>query len=510
VQGASIGSNVRIHKRAILGQADLLAIGDNVVIEEATVLPFGLEEGHMVLLPIVIGDRCSVGVKSTLAPGSVLVSGTHIGPLSSSHELQDAEGRNIKYCRPAFPSPPVWLMFCVGMPILVLVAMVSYVPWVVLLHFMVTDARTSGWYEAELTSVYGAFLWWITPQRMVYYFALRIINRCIVPPVRLLVVILIKWAIIGKFTPRNTHDRHDSLHLFRFWLMSKLLPGGDLGGVTQLVGSHYEVVSIIYRMLGAKIGKRVYWPGSGLDIVEYDLLSVGDDVVFGSRSVVMTSTAESSSRIVFEAGCMVADRCVVLPGVRLRRGCVLGSGSLAPEGFEGPMGSMWVGSKGGSTVLVAPEDETYTAKDTQSPFGNAFYGDKAKYFVIPLWMVVPYNFVWHGVCVCYHNCPLLLSLFLSHYFAQFDNDSSIRHSLYIFRVAITAFIPVHVLLSLLALCFDVAMKWILIGKRVQGYYSWEDSSYCQRWQLHLTLQVRLHSMRRRKIFMIFVFAVVLI
>jgi hypothetical protein len=35
--------------------------------------------------------------------------------------------------------------------------------------------------------------------------------------------------------------------------MSKLLPGGGLGGVSKLVGSHYEVVSIIYRLLGAKV-----------------------------------------------------------------------------------------------------------------------------------------------------------------------------------------------------------------------------------------------------------------
>lgn len=469
----------------------MIAIGDDVIIDDAVIQPFALEEGHMVLLPIVIGDRCSIGVKSTIAPGAVLVSGTHIGPLSSSHEQEDAEAKNRKYCRPAFPSPPFWMVVLIGMPIMAVVAMVSYVPWVLVLHSMVADARSEGWYKAELTSVYGAFLWWITPQRMVYYFALRIIQRCIVPPVRLLLVVLIKWAVIGKFTPMSSQERHNPIYLFRYWLMSKLLPGGDLGGVAQLVGTHYEVISVIYRMLGANIGKRVYWPGSGLDIVEYDLLEVGDDVVFGSRSVVMTSSAESSAHIRFEAGSMVADRCVVLPGVELRRGCVLGSGSLAPEGFEGPTGSMWVGSRDGCTVLVSPEDDAYSDKASNSPFGNAFYGDKAKYFVIPLWMVIPYNFIWRGFCVCYHNCPLLLSLVLAQYFAHF-NDASLSHGLSLFRVSITAFIPVYVSLSLLAISFDIAMKWILIGRRAQGYYSWEDSSYCQRWQLHLTLQVRLH------------------
>ena len=66
---------------------------------------------------------------------------------------------------------------------------------------------------------------------------------------------------------------------FRYWLMARLLPGGNLGGVAKLVGTHYAIISVIYRLLGAKIGERVYWPGSGLDLVEYDLLEVGDDVV---------------------------------------------------------------------------------------------------------------------------------------------------------------------------------------------------------------------------------------
>jgi hypothetical protein len=42
--------------------------------------------------------------------------------------------------------------------------------------------------------------------------------------------------------------------------------------------------------------------------VEYDLLEIGDDVVFGSRSVVITSTTKASKKVVFEAGSMVADR----------------------------------------------------------------------------------------------------------------------------------------------------------------------------------------------------------
>ncbi len=35
------------------------------------------------------------------------------------------------------------------------------------------------------------------------------------------------------------------------------------------------------------MGKRVYWPGSGMQMYDFDLLEVGSDVVFGSRSHVV-------------------------------------------------------------------------------------------------------------------------------------------------------------------------------------------------------------------------------
>lgn len=47
--------------------------------------------------------------------------------------------------------------------------------------------------------------------------------------------------------------------------------------------------------------------------------------------------------IVIQAGAMVADRCVLLPGVEVGRNAVLGSGTFAPPGFQVPAGSIWLG-----------------------------------------------------------------------------------------------------------------------------------------------------------------------
>ena len=166
----------------------------------------------------------------------------------------------------------------------------------------------------------------------------------------------------------------------------------DLGGVAPLVGTHYEIISKIFRMLGANVGKRIYWPGSGLDLVEFDLLTVGDDVVFGSRSTFQPCDGIDSSTIAINSSAMVADRfshlvpacasvyaicrCYLKPGVRLGKGAVLGSGSLAKKGgiFEG--GSVWVGSLMGNAIKLS-QDDNAAGDDGPRPFGKAFYDKQA-------------------------------------------------------------------------------------------------------------------------------------
>lgn len=43
------------------------------------------------------------------------------------------------------------------------------------------------------------------------------------------------------------------------------------------------------------------------------------------------------------------------------------------------------------------------------------------------------------------------------------------------------------LFSFGALFLEVSAKWILLGRRVAGDFDWDQSSYCQRWQLYLSL-----------------------
>jgi hypothetical protein len=46
----------------------------------------------------------------------------------------------------------------------------------------------------------------------------------------------------------------------------------------------------------------------------------------------------------------------------------------------------------------------------------------------------------------------------------------------------------YINLSILALSSTIAAKWILLGRRRKGSYNWDESSYCQRWQIFLTIE----------------------
>jgi acetyltransferase-like isoleucine patch superfamily enzyme len=103
--------------------------------------------------------------------------------------------------------------------------------------------------------------------------------------------------------------------------------------------------------MGAKIGKRVYWPGSGIYCPDPELLELGDDVVFGSRSEIFTTDNFGSKKIIVGKGAMIADRVVLLPGTRVGMRTVMGSGSLGKREGVYEDGSTWMGNDGGEAAM---------------------------------------------------------------------------------------------------------------------------------------------------------------
>lgn len=126
------------------------------------------------------------------------------------------------------------------------------------------------------------------------------------------------------------------------------------------------------------ISRQVYWPGSGIYCPDPELLEIGDDVVFGSRSEIFTTGNHpilvlscgtifslsidrlGSANVKIGAGgkfyvmeqpqaqlisfvAMIADRVVLMPGATIGKCTVMGSGALGLRATEYKDGSTWLG-----------------------------------------------------------------------------------------------------------------------------------------------------------------------
>lgn len=339
------------------------------------------------------------------------------------------------------------------------------------------------------------------------------------------------------------------LATWRMSFIKSLYSAKRLHEMTELMGQHYEGTSIAIRLLGGKVGRRVYWPGTGPSIGDYHLLDIGDDVVFGSRAHLVTSDGLGSDPIKIGDRAMIADRVTLLPGVQIGEKTTMGSGALTRRGKCYADGGVFVGSKNGDAVVLSsgsnanaarkepnPTDprspelsekagdiESCSAKysssttvnevlgedkksdekpsalspDDASPFGRAFYLKKASFKVYSLTTIVAYSTAITVFTAFYWNVPsisaiqLVAKVFSTHHSILGRDhwyDLPVLYLLFLTSMSILT-----TLQALLATAAVIGAKWALLGRRQPGNYNWDASPYCQNWQLYLSIE----RLRRR-------------
>lgn len=247
--------------------------------------------------------------------------------------------------------------------------------------------------------------------------------------------------------------------------------------VAHLFGYHFQATRWILTLLGAKVGQRVYFPGGAFYCVDFDLLEIGDDVVFGSRSCIICQGTLGARRVRIETGSMVADRCVILPGCTVGEQALLGSGSTGPADTRMKPKSVWIGSRRGSPV-EAPSLARSNGEVVRRPFARAYYGRQAKYCVWPSSVHVFHGLLWLWLGYIFNKAPLILS---AHYTTWWLGPEGSETSLFLLLLqgnmlstATVAFLMVQ-----LTKCLGK----LVIGRRVPGQFAWDEVSYCQRWLL---------------------------
>ncbi|KAK0724139.1 hypothetical protein B0H67DRAFT_483049 [Lasiosphaeris hirsuta] len=580
--GAKIGKGVLIDG-AQLGEWDLIDIGDNTVLEACNCRPFASERNtSMYLGRITIGQNAYVGRASILAPGVPVPDNTCIGPNSSSRELNDATEANRDLGFHKIPEPH-WALTLFGtLPLFGFTRAIHSTPWLLALLGLVSSKP-----ETSATPFLSIIHWFAGGQRVFFHFLALILNT-IFGPFFLFATVLAILAVLdlmfGKLGPSRAESR-GQVERWRLSLIRTIFPNHSLTSVTSLFGAHYEFRSIILRILGAKVGKRVYWPGTGPHIGDYHLLDIGDDVVFGGRAHLVTSDGNGSEVIKVRAGAMIADRVVCLPGVTVGEQTVLGSGALTRRNKNYPAQGVFVGSRNGEAVCLssgkdlgdsdmstlgssssgdltsrsddgrrrqswssaastaapsesstkfgsrpqtgdghhemlssmtdpekavplsrlerdtttAPQIETESpTPNTLSPFSRAFYLRQAPYYVLGQFAIFLYTTFIRIFIVVYWNAPFVVSVQVFDRLyrpliapgatlkkGEFTYDMS---PLVLFGLFTSSFAFLTLVQSIIALAITIAGKWAVIGRRKPGNYSWDVSSYCQRWQLYITIE----------------------
>jgi len=192
----------------------------------------------------------------------------------------------------------------------------------------------------------------------------------------------------------------------------------------------------------------------------------------------------------------------------------MGSGALGKRDTTYESGSTWIGNgkpftnyfsrkmvqcllnmidKGGAICLSRfPNNQKERSKDydTCTPFGRAYYKKETNYFVLPYIMILFINIV----SVVYSAVFWSISAVSA---AQILRQAQ-AHKMHIFDLHWYRFAIIY---GIISICFIVVLssqglfsmlwvigtKWLIIGRRRPGQYDWDESNYCQRWQLHLTL-----------------------
>ncbi|KAJ6577678.1 hypothetical protein B0H19DRAFT_1218202 [Mycena capillaripes] len=485
LMGARVGNNVTIDDDARLGEFDLLTFGDGCVVDNALIRGFCVErEGFFTLAPISIGRDAVINTYTQISPRAVVSDGAVYGPHASSHDPPSPKG--FAACsRPRIPEPHLLMKVFIAWPTVLAVYFISRLPWFTVIWFMVNEINII---EKNLNALESLVDWFSTPKRIMYHILSRNVQALVTPLLQLALGILVKRAF-GLNRETIPSSQPSRIALLRRYINSYTISKSLLTQTFSILGTHYEGVSIVYRAMGAKIGRRIYWPNSGFFCVDPELLEIGDDVVFGSRSEVLTTDCLGTAKIVVRDGAMVADRVVLLPGAKIGRLALMGSGALALRNKEYKDGSIWLG-----TDCLDDGSEQDPSHDTSTPFGRAFYQGKAPYTVYPYPLILAVNIAIIAFSTTYWSLGAITAAQVlrriglsaeSHGLQPYPRSWFTPAAVY--GINALSFITVLNIQAILVIFWMIAIKWALIGRRRDGQYAWDTSSYCQRWQLQLVL-----------------------
>jgi non-ribosomal peptide synthetase-like protein len=153
------------------------------------------------------------------------------------------------------------------------------------------------------------------------------------------------WALVERVITRfrPLKPRLCSIYEPYFWWHERLWKVPD-HHLAVFDGTPFK--NLIWRLLGVRIGRRVF--DDGCYLTERTLVSIGSDTTLGHHSKVQAHSQEDgtfkSDHIVIGDGCTLGAGALVHYGVSMGDGAVLGADAFLMKGEEMPAGAHWGGN----------------------------------------------------------------------------------------------------------------------------------------------------------------------
>lgn len=163
----------------------------------------------------------------------------------------------------------------------------------------------------------------------------------VLPLVAVLIVVALKWVVMGRFRPVIV-----PLWSPYVWL-NEMINGAYESLMAPVIALLFGTpfAAPLLRVLGCRVGRHCYI-GTSL-FSEFDLVEIGHHAALNAGAIIQTHLFEDrimkSSYLRIGDECSVGNMAVVLYDTRMERGAILGPLSLLMKGETEPAGSRWHG-----------------------------------------------------------------------------------------------------------------------------------------------------------------------
>jgi non-ribosomal peptide synthetase-like protein len=276
-------------------------------------------------------------------------------------------------------------------------------------------------------------------------------------PTMLLLGILVKWTVIGRYRP----GRYPvwGTYYFRWWLATRFQA---LSWSEMLVGT--PLMSLYFRAMGASVGANVTL-GTNL-CTAFDVVRIADGASIGAETHMLGCRVEDGyliiDRIDIGKNCFVGQHCAIGLGTRMGDGACLDDLSLLGDGMRITPGQSWRGSP--AAPAEAPKSDGRPAPAASSRARRALFG--------ALHLLLIYAM---GCFLVLAALPaLVLPVVALMYYGPFYA-----------ALSVVACVPLTILWYMVCL---VAVKRLIIGKVVPGVYPVTSAQYLRHWFLEYLLR----------------------